>query len=66
MKVTKVETFILKFKQLWKAGLSAHLDLDTQAGEAWVGNGIRFQQVPGPLRLDVQHPCRTDCPSRQR
>ena len=42
MKVTEVETFILKFKQLWKAGL----DLDTQAGETWVG--IRVRQVPGP------------------
>ena len=67
MKVMEVETFILKFKQLWKAGLSAHLDLDTQAGsgEAWVG--IRVRQVPGPHHLDVQHPCRTtDCPSLQR
>ena len=65
MEVTEVEIFILKFKQLWKAGLSAYLDLDTQAGEAWVGLSVR--QWPVPLHQHVQHPCRTtDCPSRQR
>ena len=33
MEVTEVEIFILKFKQLWKADLSAHRILDAQAGE---------------------------------
>ena len=48
----------------WEAGLSAHLILDTQAGEAWVG--LRVQQVPGPLHQHVQHPCRTiDWPFKQ-
>ena len=25
------------FHQLWKAGDTAHLDLDTHAGQAWIG-----------------------------
>ena len=34
---TELDSFIFKFHQLWKAGVTAHLDLDTHAGEAWVG-----------------------------
>ena len=31
MLVTELETFVQKFHQLWKAGLSAHLDLESHA-----------------------------------
>ena len=37
MSDAELENFIQKFKQLRKAGLTAHLDLDTHAGQAWVG-----------------------------
>ena len=35
MTATELDTFIQKFKQLCKACLSAHLDLNTCAGQAW-------------------------------
>ena len=67
MEVTEVESFVLKFKQLWKAGHSAHLDLDTHAGDAWVGLRVRLGQEPGHLHHQVQHPRMSrDGPSRQR
>ena len=37
MSDAELENFIQKFKQLRKAGVTAHLDLDTHAGQAWVG-----------------------------
>ena len=43
------DKFLQKFYQLKKAGLSAHLDLDTHAGEAWVGIRVRLRHEPGPL-----------------
>ena len=33
----KLHYFINMFHQLWKAGDTAHLDLDTHAGQAWIG-----------------------------
>ena len=40
-KEAEINSFVTKFKQLWKAGLSAHLDMNTNAGQAWIG--IRLQ-----------------------
>ena len=33
----KLHSFINTFHQLWKAGETAHLDLNTHAGQAWIG-----------------------------
>ena len=33
----KLNSFINMFHQLWKAGDTAHLNLDTHAGQAWIG-----------------------------
>ena len=33
----KLHYFINTFHQLWKAGETAHLDLETHAGQAWIG-----------------------------
>jgi hypothetical protein len=68
MDITEVDSFIQKFKQLWKSGYSAHLDLDTHSGKAWVGLRVRLGHVPGPFHHQVQQPrTRTrDSPSRQR
>ena len=33
---SEIQNFITKFHQLMKAGHTAHLDLHTQAGQAWV------------------------------
>ena len=69
--MTEVETFVKKFHQLWNDGVTAHLDLDTRGGEAWVGLRVHLGgQVPGPLHRPV-HPFqqevpRKESPSRQR
>ena len=59
-----------KFHQLWNDGVSAHLDLDTHGGDAWVGLRVRLGQVPGPLHRQVhpfhQEVSRKESPSRQR
>ena len=46
---SEMDTFIHKFKQLWKSGQEAHLDLDTKGGQAWVGLRLRLGHAPGPL-----------------
>ena len=45
MAVEEIDKFVLKFKSLWKSGLTAHLDLDAHAGEAWVGLRLRVGGV---------------------
>ena len=66
MAVTELDTFINKFHQLWKAGLTAHLDLDTHAGNAWVGLRVQLgHQVPGPSHHPV-HPPHQVSSSRER
>ena len=41
----ELKSFIQKFKQLRGAGLTAHLDLDTHAGQAWVGLRVMLNPV---------------------
>ena len=71
MFVTELGTFVKKFHQLWHDGFTAHLDLDTQAGNAWVGLRVQLGQVPGPPHWQV-HPypqqvhTKSESPSRQR
>ena len=43
--MAELDSFIGKFKQLWKNGHSVHLDIDANAGNAWVG--IRLQLNDG-------------------
>ena len=33
----QLNSFFVKFRDLWKAGHTAHLDLDAKNGKAWVG-----------------------------
>ena len=70
MFVTELDTFVLKFHQLWKAGHTAHLDLDTCAGKTWVGLRVQLGEVPGPPHHQ-HHPStslikKKDSHSRQR
>ena len=48
----ELNSFVIKFKQLWKSGLTAHLDMDTSGGEAWVGIRVNLggclSPRPGP------------------
>ena len=68
--MTELDTFVKKFHQLWKDGVTAHLDLDTHAGDAWVGLRVRLGQGPGPLHRQVppfrQEVPKKESPSRQR
>ena len=63
MNNTELDTFIYKFKHLWKAGLDAHLDLECCAGKAWVGLRFRLGQESGHLH---HHPFIPPQPSRTR
>ena len=65
---SELKTFIQKFQQLWQSGLSAHLDLDTHAGQAWVGLRVRLGQAPGPPHKVASpfHQRSRSTPSRQR
>ena len=54
MDMAQIQSFIFKFHQLWAAGETAHLDLDTHAGRAWVGLRV---QLGNPLHQQ-QHPSR--------
>ena len=57
MYVTELDSFIKKFQQLWKAGFTAHLDLNAQAGKAWVGIRAELGHAPGPaVHQKVHHP----------
>jgi hypothetical protein len=71
MFVTELDTFVKKFQQLWNDGLTAHLDLDTQAGNAWVGLRVQLGHAPGPPHHHQVHPFQkvhrnVESPSRQR
>ena len=71
MSITEIENFVKKFYQLWNAGHTAHLDVDTHAGKAWVGLRVQLGHAPGPLH-HLPHPPifpahkKTVSPSRQR
>ena len=61
---SELDSFVLKFKSLWYSGIDAHLDVDTHAGQAWVGLRVGLGHPPG-----LPHPHllrKKDSPSRQR
>ena len=67
MFTTELDTFVKKFHQLWNDGVTAHLDLDTRGGDAWIGLRVHLGQVPGPPhRQFYQEDPRKESPSRQR
>ena len=67
---SQLDSFVQHFKQLWQSGRSAHLDIDTCAGQAWVGLRVRLGQGDGPLHQaqhQVKVPRRSrNGPSRER
>ena len=48
MAIQDLDSFLHKFKHLWHCGFDAHLDVDTHAGEAWVGLRVRLGQNKNP------------------
>ena len=66
MHMTELNSFVQKFTQLWKAGVTAHLDVDTHAGHAWVGLRAQLGQIPtGPPYHQYDHQ-QSDHPFGQR
>ena len=64
----ELSSFINKFRQIYHAGLDAHIAVDAHAGEAWVHLRVRLGQAPGPL---YEAPLKTkgkirNSPSRHR
>ena len=71
MSAKELNSFVHKFHQLWNAGYSAHLNLDTHAGRAWVGLRVQLGHAPGHVHHHLHHPFpqphkKPDSPSRQR
>ena len=64
----ELESFISKFHQLWRAGESAKLDLETHAGHAWVGLRVQLGQAsPHSVNFPSQQKTRTrNSPARER
>ena len=61
-----IDLFVRNFKELWKSGRSAHLNLDTHAGEAWIGLRVRLGH-PGQHHHRHEPERKTrNSPSRQR
>ena len=66
---TEINAFIVKFKQLWNSGFSAHLDLDSCDGKAWVGLRLNLGDAPGVgqvHREDVSLRRTQNSPSKER
>ena len=51
----EIHSFVEKFHQLWNAGFSAHLDVDTHAGEAWVGLRVNLGHARGGHQPEQGH-----------
>jgi hypothetical protein len=72
MSATDLDSFVKKFHQLLSEGLTALLDLDTHAGNAWVGLRVQLGQVPGHLYQQPVQPFhqqvhkKVESPCRQR
>ena len=66
MLVSEADTLVQKLHQLWRAGHTAHLDLDTRAGEAWVGLRVKLGQAPGPAHEQFPPPRRHRGPAYRR
>ena len=52
----KLHSFINTFHQLWKAGDTAHLDLNTHAGQAWISLRTPLGQYGQPHQYPPQYP----------
>ena len=63
--INELDTFVHKFKQLWKSGHDAHLDIESKAGKAWVSLHLCLNDEPGPLHQQFKLP-KTTNPSRDR
>ena len=58
----KLNSFINMFHQLWKAGDTAHLNLDTHAGQAWIGLRTPLGYSGQPRQYPPQTPTHCQYP----
>ena len=65
MAAREIESFLRKFTYLWSAGLDAHLNVETHAGQAWVSLHLCLGHPPGPLHVFATKQTRNS-PARQR
>ena len=49
MNFTELDTFVFKFKKIWKSGLSGHRNLESHDGQSLVGLRVRLGYAPGPF-----------------
>ena len=63
---TELETFVQKFQQLWKCGLDAHLEVESRAGQAWVGLHLRLGDEPGTVQTASNRKKSCSSPARDR
>ena len=56
MNISELDSFVLKVRQLWKAGYNAHLHVETHQGHAWCNLQVHLgpAAVPGPVRPQQQ------------
>ena len=66
MEATEIDTFIRKFYQLWNSGHTAHLDIDTCAGKAWVGLRLQLDHAPAGHQHQPAYHQKRFSASRQR
>ena len=51
---TQLNSFVVKFHQLWQAGYNAHLNVDSHAGHAWCGLRVDLGAAPAAPRHQQQ------------
>ena len=61
--MNELNSFIVKFKNLWRSGQDAHLDMGCHAGQAWVGIHVQLGHVAGHQPPNKRN---KNTPSRQR
>ena len=52
---SELNSFLNKFHQLRKSGATAHLDVDTYAGQAWVGLRVMLDSIQHPPAPSQRH-----------
>ena len=64
--MSELDTFVLKFKQLWRCGHEAQLNVEAKNGKAWVDMRLCLDDEPGPLHDPFKLSKFKISPSRER
>ena len=64
--MSELDTFVLKFNQLWKCGHEAQLNVEAKNGKAWVNLRLCLDDEPGPLHDPFNVTKFKISPSRER